>query len=441
MRFLPRMRRHAGMLRAGCSQIPLRQLRKIRSLRRRELLLMAASTDSRPSCHKEIPHVRHQNASARRRDPHPSPQHFNGNVLTLPEQLPRETYLRVAKVLTPRAANGTEGQRPRLSFDPRELIGAVVEDGVVVDARKPLASSRRLTRWRSAVIGLSGIAPGETVLEPSAASAGSPSNCSPGASTSSRSRWIHERRGTPPSMPRRLTRGRRRPHSTLRAIRGISGPRGRAVRRGHLNRRSQQSRHEAHSGAWEFVRPGRRLIASAQRVRSSAGHAAREFARGWKRSARTRCRCPTIPSARAAPTLPPGSSSPPSRKPRHRPLTPPAIGGDPRPSRWIRSNATLTSRARFSSRSRSANSPPRSGRTACYSHRRPALDHGRTPYVVAVASGAGALTQINKGPHHPGNRGRTEKHHDLRVMQIIEDSAGCSPAESRADRSGCRWTS
>ena len=62
---------------------------------------------------------------------------FNGNVLTLPEQLARETYLRVAKVLT--AARGKWNRKANghvFPFDPRELIGAVVEDGVVVDARR-----------------------------------------------------------------------------------------------------------------------------------------------------------------------------------------------------------------------------------------------------------------------------------------------------------------
>jgi ParB/RepB/Spo0J family partition protein len=94
---------------------------------------------------------------------------FNGNVLTLPEQLPRETYLRVAKVLT--AARGKWNRKANghvFPFDPRELIGAVVEDGVVVDAKKTLGFFETPDALAQRMIGLSGIAPGETVLEPSA---------------------------------------------------------------------------------------------------------------------------------------------------------------------------------------------------------------------------------------------------------------------------------
>ena len=94
---------------------------------------------------------------------------FNGNVLTLPEQLPRETYLRVAKVLT--AARGKWNRKANghvFPFDPRELIGAVVEDGVVVDAKKTLGFFETPDALAQRMIGLSGIAPGEIVLEPSA---------------------------------------------------------------------------------------------------------------------------------------------------------------------------------------------------------------------------------------------------------------------------------
>src|SRR5208337_2822373 len=79
---------------------------------------------------------------------------FAGNVLTLLEQLDRETYLRVAKVLT--AARGKWNRKANghvFPFDPRELIGprsgpmpreavsrlgAAVESGVVVDAKRTL---------------------------------------------------------------------------------------------------------------------------------------------------------------------------------------------------------------------------------------------------------------------------------------------------------------
>jgi ParB/RepB/Spo0J family partition protein len=109
---------------------------------------------------------------------------FNGNVLTLPEQLDRETYLRVAKVLT--AARGKWNRKANghvFPFDPRELIGprsgpmpreavsrlgAVVEDGVIVDAKKALGFFETSDALVQRLIGLSGIGPGETVLEPSA---------------------------------------------------------------------------------------------------------------------------------------------------------------------------------------------------------------------------------------------------------------------------------
>ncbi len=94
---------------------------------------------------------------------------FAGNVLTLPEQLPRETYLRVAKVLT--AARGKWNRKANghvFPFDPRELIGAVVEDGVVVDAKKTLGFFETPDALAQRLIGLSGIGAGETVLEPSA---------------------------------------------------------------------------------------------------------------------------------------------------------------------------------------------------------------------------------------------------------------------------------
>ena len=94
---------------------------------------------------------------------------FAGNVLTLPEQLDRETYLRVAKVLT--AARGKWDRKAKghvFPFDPRELIGAVVEDGVVVDAKRTLQFFETPDDLAERMVGLSGIGEGEIALEPSA---------------------------------------------------------------------------------------------------------------------------------------------------------------------------------------------------------------------------------------------------------------------------------
>ena len=92
-----------------------------------------------------------------------------GNVLTLPEQLDRETYLRVAKVLT--AARGKWNRKANghvFPFDPRELIGAAVEDGVVVDAKRTLQFFETPDDLAKRMVSLSGIGEGEIALEPSA---------------------------------------------------------------------------------------------------------------------------------------------------------------------------------------------------------------------------------------------------------------------------------
>ena len=86
---------------------------------------------------------------------------FAGNVLTLPEQLDRETYLRVAKVLT--AARGKWNRKANghvFPFDPRELIGAAVEDGVVVDAKRTLQFFETPDDLAKRMVGLSGIGAG-----------------------------------------------------------------------------------------------------------------------------------------------------------------------------------------------------------------------------------------------------------------------------------------
>ena len=94
---------------------------------------------------------------------------FAGNVLTLPEQLDRETYLRVAKVLT--AARGKWDRKVKghvFPFDPRELIGKAVEDGVVVDAKKTLGFFETPDDLAHRMVLLSGVGSDERALEPSA---------------------------------------------------------------------------------------------------------------------------------------------------------------------------------------------------------------------------------------------------------------------------------
>ena len=94
---------------------------------------------------------------------------FAGNVLTLPEQLDRETYQRVAKVLT--ALRGKWDRKAKghvFPFDPRELVGTALEDGSVVDARKALQFFETPDALARRMVDLSGIGPGERALEPSA---------------------------------------------------------------------------------------------------------------------------------------------------------------------------------------------------------------------------------------------------------------------------------
>jgi len=96
--------------------------------------------------------------------------------------------------------------------------------------------------------------------------------------------------------------------------------------------------------------------------------------------------------------------------------------------------------ARFSSRSRSANSAALDpGRTACYAIAVRPSTTGRTPYVVAVGERRWRAHQINK-PAPSGHRRRTEKHHDLRVMQIIK-IARLQPSRIARGSIRCRWTS
>ena len=92
-----------------------------------------------------------------------------GNVLTLPEQLDHETYLRVAKVLT--AARGKWDRKAKghvFPFDPRELMGEAVETGSVVDAKQTMQFFETRDALARRMVDLARLAPGNTALEPSA---------------------------------------------------------------------------------------------------------------------------------------------------------------------------------------------------------------------------------------------------------------------------------
>jgi ParB/RepB/Spo0J family partition protein len=94
---------------------------------------------------------------------------ITGNVLVLPEQLDRETYLRVAKVLT--AARGKWDRKAKghvFPFDPHELMADAVDRGAVVDAKKTLQFFETPAVLARRMVDLAQLAPGNTALEPSA---------------------------------------------------------------------------------------------------------------------------------------------------------------------------------------------------------------------------------------------------------------------------------
>ena len=94
---------------------------------------------------------------------------ITGNVLVLPDQLDRETYLRVAKTLT--AARGKWDRKAKghvFPFDPRELMADAVETGAVVDAKKTMQFFETPAALARRMADLAQIAPGNKVLEPSA---------------------------------------------------------------------------------------------------------------------------------------------------------------------------------------------------------------------------------------------------------------------------------
>jgi ParB family transcriptional regulator, chromosome partitioning protein len=94
---------------------------------------------------------------------------ITGNMLVLPEQLERDTYLRVAKTLT--AARGKWNAKAKghlFPFDPRELMEAAVEEGAVVDQRKTLQFFETPDALARRMVELSWLSAGESALEPSA---------------------------------------------------------------------------------------------------------------------------------------------------------------------------------------------------------------------------------------------------------------------------------
>jgi SAM-dependent methyltransferase len=94
---------------------------------------------------------------------------ITGNVLVLPEQLDRETYLRVAKALT--AARGKWDRKVKghvFPFDPRELMADVVDTATLVDAKKTLQFFETPAALARRMVDLAQLAPGNSALEPSA---------------------------------------------------------------------------------------------------------------------------------------------------------------------------------------------------------------------------------------------------------------------------------
>jgi ParB/RepB/Spo0J family partition protein len=94
---------------------------------------------------------------------------INERMLVLPEQLDRETYLRVAKALI--AAGGKWDRKAKghvFPFDPRELMADVIETGEVVDLKKTLQFFETPDALAQRMVDLCGIGPGQRALEPSA---------------------------------------------------------------------------------------------------------------------------------------------------------------------------------------------------------------------------------------------------------------------------------
>jgi ParB/RepB/Spo0J family partition protein len=96
-----------------------------------------------------------------------------GSTLTLPEQLDRDTYVRVDKVL--KAVGGKWDRKARnhsFSFDPRELIETAIDAGAYIDRKKTLQFFQTPHDLARRMVEEAEITSGDDVLEPSAGHGG-----------------------------------------------------------------------------------------------------------------------------------------------------------------------------------------------------------------------------------------------------------------------------
>lgn len=94
---------------------------------------------------------------------------IDGNVVRLPKQLDRPTYMRVNKALT--SVGGKWNRKVGghvFNFDPHELIGDAVATGSIVDIRRTLQFFETPDDLAQRMVALAGLACGDLVLEPSA---------------------------------------------------------------------------------------------------------------------------------------------------------------------------------------------------------------------------------------------------------------------------------
>lgn len=94
---------------------------------------------------------------------------IDGNVLKLPGQLDRDSYMKINKVLV---ALGGKWDRKKgghvFAFDPAELVGRAANEGVYTDRKWDLQFFETPAKLAQRMVNLSGLCVGETMLEPSA---------------------------------------------------------------------------------------------------------------------------------------------------------------------------------------------------------------------------------------------------------------------------------
>lgn len=93
---------------------------------------------------------------------------INGNVLVLPNQLARETYVAVDKALRAAGGRWKKGTGHVFDFDPSTLLGGAVEGGAVVDRKKTIQLFETPEALVKRMVDLLPIHSGMVVLEPSA---------------------------------------------------------------------------------------------------------------------------------------------------------------------------------------------------------------------------------------------------------------------------------